>query len=293
MSGLPETLERLQTEVADGLETASKALGAVPRDMVEASLAATLRSIGLVTSFAADLAGTRLAEAERVLDRMEGHFETRVGETREGLLHTAARARETLDGVEEGSGDLRETADGSDADTALLAEETQTRAAATGTVIEQTGMELEAMIQQSETYIGDGLVPWLNGVFGVLRAHLEEEAQPYLTDTLTVLAANVARFYDDFQAVLETASSSVVDTTETEFANATDEAESLLDEHRGNDDHSAAEFVEPLREELARNNSLLVDGNGIVNNLAPLIPLLVSAKHVINEIDQMLHFSME
>ncbi|MCI0573677.1 MAG: hypothetical protein L0Y66_23320 [Myxococcaceae bacterium] len=288
-----QEMERTEAESGERLGAFARVVGVAGREGVELALRASLTSLTAATVFVTEMAEARMTEGHRVLQRLETDLDEGVTEGKEGLLRVGERTREGLDEVEEGAAELTETAEAGDAETAARLDELNGRMDTMAAALANTGRELAGLLRDTDAYLASALAQYVAGVFAVFRSHLERDAQPYLVQSLDSTNVGVSRGFDDFMASLENVTGSLEDRTERQVDEGHDRVTDFLKNREKAEEDSIREAEEPLRNELAKAQAAVSEGAGVVSDLQPLVQPLAQAKHVVQEIDEMMNFSME
>jgi hypothetical protein len=288
-----QEMERAEAESAERLGAFARAVGIAGREGLEVAVRASLASLTAATSFVTEMAEARMTDGHRALQRLETDLDEGVTEGRDGFVRVAESTRQGLDEVDEGAAELTETAEAGDQETAARLADLNRRMDAMTSALAQTARELERLLTETDTYLANALAQYVAGVFGSFRGHLEREAQPYVNHSLESTSAGVTRGFEDFMASLEEVTSTLEHDTERRVDDAHEQVTDFHKEHEKADENIAREAEEPLRNELAQAQANVNEGAQVVSDLQPLIQPLAQAKHVVQEIDEMMNFSME
>jgi hypothetical protein len=245
----------------------------------------TLAALGHASSRLAD---ARLGAVRGALGQARARFVAGQAQARE-LMETAdaewenefSESQTSLDALDAQAGDLETEA-------AHVFTELDGRIAATDAALRQTINEVAAAVDASADYLAHGLEPYLAAAFAALDAHVEREALPFVVDAFADLTRSLTRSLDEYDALVESASQDLVQSTEPLLAQAARGTAELQQRTDSQLRRCGRDGLDPLDEESNKSIEAMARGETIASNLPPLLPQLATARDVAERVQDLM-----
>ena len=245
----------------------------------------TLAALGHASSRLAD---ARLGSVRGALGQTRARFAAGQTQARELMEaadaeweHEFSESQTSLDALDAQAGDL-------EAETAHVFSELEGRIAATDASLRHTVNEVAAAVDASADYLAQGLEPYLAGAFAALDAHVEREAMPFVVDAFADLNRSLTRSFDEYDALIESASQELEQTTEPLLGRAARDTEQLQQRTDAQLRRCGRDGLDPLDEESAKSIDAMARGETIASNLPPLLPQLATARDVAERVQELM-----
>lgn len=213
---------------------------------------------------------TGQAHARELLEAADGEWE-----------HEFTESQTSLDALDAQAGDLETESD-------HVFSELQTRIAATDASLRETVNHVAMVVDASADYVSQGLEHFLAGAFTSLDAHVEREATPFVVDAFADLTRSLTRSFDEYDAVVDSASQDLEQTTEPLLAQAARGTEELHRRTQAHLDRCGRDGLDPLDEETGQSLGAMTRGETIAANLPPLLPQLATARDVAERVQELM-----
>jgi hypothetical protein len=267
-------------QVAQGLAALLETFQALHAES-QGTLAALSHSAGALSE-------SHLTSVRGALSQVKARFVTGQTQARE-LMETAdheweqefTESQHSLDALEAQASDMEAESD-------QVFTDLEARVAATDNELRQTVNQLAAAADASGDYLAQGLEPYIAAAFAALDGHVEREATPFVMDAFADLARDVTRAFDEYDALIESATQDLVQTTDPLLADAARETEKLQQATQTSNQRCERDGLHPLDDESEKSIRAVARGEEIASQLPPLLPQLATAREVAERVQDLM-----